>query len=307
MSLPTTHTPKRTSPVKLTVAEVEAVKQRYLDALPDQYGAPTCEADTPAHERDPTLTIEWVLWLDTKVFDTEKLLAKRDITKDALTAAPYDWGDPTWAEVVAYITHDRTYSRYNEPTCTNTFNVKAYPDCDSPQGEHTLDPAYDDLWDEHINSRDGQYTFDRAYERARMNAEEWTPYFTPAFGPDHPVVGFAGRSGGYVCLEVLDRSKGSFEDAFDEIFYKTDEALLDAYLIMLCADCDFTSQNATRGVEWHLNDLRHEWEQEQNEEQEEQGDEECHAKEDQAETRPAETPNPGALASEGAPLPTCQA
>lgn len=178
--------------------------------------------------------------------------------------APYAFPLKSRAAIADFLARDgRAYDwrRYRF-----AWNVKAWAanfDGDSLRAHNLdLDPALDDAWDEHIE-HDSNAFWRWCEAAARWVAEgDWCSY--PGDDQGDWQFAFAGRSGGWLVLEkwrgrdMRDLDPAEFTDSEEWPF----DDLRAFYRGIVCADSDFTHENAAREVEYFAADERAQWEEE---------------------------------------------
>ena len=169
--------------------------------------------------------------------------------------APYKFPARSRKAMLAYLEDRRGYVDH----CTSypfAWNVKARNvNYAHPKGEHTLSAEYDSEWAKRVEHG---LPVEQAFEDASWPlANEWTSYPGDDQGDWHFLS--AGRSGGWL---VLDTWRGINVRSLDLPDLSTHD-LRAFYRGIVCADSDFTPAKASQEVEYRLNDIRHEWEVEQ--------------------------------------------
>jgi hypothetical protein len=179
------------------------------------------------------------------------------------TKCPYTFSARSRKSMTAYLL-DRTDYAFHYHPFPFSWNVKVgMIDYLHPKGAE-LDASLDDKWEEHVKENSDSL-WNWALEDAQRHYHEGE-YSTWA-GDDqgHWRFGFYGRSGGHICLESwLGRELNG--RCFDLEEYVTSLSFSDLrtlYRAIVCMDHDFTRENATKEVEFHLNFQRTIWEDEQ--------------------------------------------
>jgi hypothetical protein len=181
---------------------------------------------------------------------------------------PYSFPARSRKAMIAYVLDRKPYYESHYSRFDFAWNVKAHGvDWQNPTGEYTLDSNLDSAWENHLQSSSGDSVTEWAFEDAQSYyRKEWCSY--PGDDQGEWIFGFYGRQGGHLCLESWRGYKFNGDD-LESIFegFSNDE-LRAFYRGIVCADSDFTYAKASANVEYQVNWIRGQWEEEKREEQE---------------------------------------
>lgn len=152
--------------------------------------------------------------------------------------------------------HYRTY-----PFC---WNVKAYisglesEDLHGLEMSESIDPAFDSQWDQYVSEKENSLFWSLCEDGGRYLSEgEWTSY--PGNDQGDWKFSFEGRSGGWLVLNKWrghDLTGMSLADVAEWCADLSFDELKAFYRGIVCADSDFTSDNAAIEVMYQATSLR---------------------------------------------------
>lgn len=188
----------------------------------------------------------------------------------------YPFAAETLGDVIEFLMQERSrqYAYHREIGSRLAWYVKAYPDVHGKDnGDYKRNPELDDAWEKYLDSRRGQHIWQRAYEDAQeYYRTDWNSY--PGDDQGDWKFAFGGRSGGYLCLQEwrgykfarMDESElAQFVAELVHHYLEGDgkaDYLESFYIGIVCADVDFTGDNASKNVSYHYAQAREEWETE---------------------------------------------
>ncbi len=176
---------------------------------------------------------------------------------------PYKFGARSRKVMIEYITDRGRYcNNYNE-RFPLAWNVKTYKaDWQHPKGDYALDESLDDAWQKEMGSDAYFEVF--VYENVcHYYLNDWTSY--PGDDQGYWKFDFVGRSGGWLALthwrgvKFSGMDKADFAEWLNELIF---DDLRSFYRGIVCANDEFTQDNASKNVELEVNIRRHEWETE---------------------------------------------
>lgn len=152
------------------------------------------------------------------------------------------------------------------------WNIKVhrYDELGHEHGEYELDRRFDEAWSDHVDSDP-----DIFWEACRRSLSYYVDGDWPNYdGEDGYKFGVNGRSGGYLILEdwpgprppgwaccrMTWDNRDDYRAWLDEL---EDETLVRFYRSIYVLDQDLTREKCEAEVTYHINWLRHEWEEEQ--------------------------------------------
>jgi len=176
----------------------------------------------------------------------------------------YRWPLRSRKAMTEYILDDsRSYCDHHT-RYTFSWNVKAHSvDWDRPEGEYAFSEQRQEAWEAHVAKH--SWVSETAFEDARRHLvdDEYTTY--PGDDQGDWKFEFMGRSGGHLVLvgwSGSDHIRSLDEETLSEWTFAEVRQL---YRALVCMDHDFTPAKASENIEYHLNFLRMQWEEEQEE------------------------------------------
>ena len=179
---------------------------------------------------------------------------------------PYSFTAVTRADQIAAILTDAQ----GEPRCAYdryffNWNVKARNINETHSaGERALDPALDAAWQEHLAESRSYSPLEMAFQdtQSHFDGNEYTSYPGEDQGDWH--FSFKGRSSGHLCLAKWrghNLARFDAEELNDSEEWP-DAEVTDFYKGLVCCDSDLTPAKASKNVEYYLNWIRGQWEDE---------------------------------------------
>jgi hypothetical protein len=190
----------------------------------------------------------------------------RPVNIEVHETCPYKFEAKTVGEMIDFLSESRRYG-----SDLFSWNVKAYSyNVNGDDSDYKRNPDLDKAWSKFLDSREGQYVHESAFEQAQeYYRHDWCAY--PGDDQGDWEFAFYGRSGGHLTLtkwkgysiERLDR------DSYLELLagllhdYLTagNHDIVKLYMGIVCADQEFTPENASKNVTYHYGALRHDWEE----------------------------------------------
>lgn len=191
-------------------------------------------------------------------------------SKDA-PGTGYKFDAVTLGDVLDYVLIDRARRyHYGHEGSPFAWNVKAHPDYNGTE-DTTRDSSLDSAWSKYLDKH-GESVWCEAYEMAQdYYRRDWCSY--PGDDQGDFKFGFYGRSGGWLCLvewREFNLQKMDSDDCANFIAGLVASYLdggsradyLEAfYRALVCADSEFTWQNASKNVSHYFGEARERWEE----------------------------------------------
>lgn len=176
---------------------------------------------------------------------------------------PYSFPANTVGEALEYLLGQRRSYSSRYETFVFSWNVKAYDIRPSELRDVSLDSA----WERYLEGAGAHITEDVFRSAQEAYREEWSAY--PGDDQNQWNFGFYGRSGGHLCLERWNGnnlSKGwdpcveFLASVVDDYVNGRNNDLNRFYIGIVCADKDFTPENASEEISYFYAQARLDWE-----------------------------------------------
>lgn len=181
---------------------------------------------------------------------------------------PYKFPAKTLGDLIDYLLIDRKYGGRDGSILS--WNVKAYRyDVNGANMHSKRDESLDKAWEKYLDSRQGQWVHEDAFEMAQdYYRRDWSSY--PGDDQGQWKFAFYGRSGGHLCLIDWDGNNFEKMDRWDYCEFLASllddpEKLSRFYIAIVCADNEFTPDNASENVTYQYGFRRECWEEERKE------------------------------------------